>query len=162
MDIFGKKTKALQKLFNEFPKRIGNAYLKHFQNSFHNEGFTDATLEKWKPRKKGDKNPKKRNLLVNRGRLIKSIGLKIRGTRVIISTAVPYAKIHNEGGKISGTVSVKKHDRKTKKGKTPVKGHTRKVNITIPKRQFMGQSKQVWDELSKELTEKLSKIFPNK
>ena len=47
----------------------------------------------------------------------------------------PYATLHNEGGK--GSVTVRQHTRKRKKGKTyAVRQHNRTVNV--PQRQFVG------------------------
>ena len=61
---------------------------------------------------------------------------------VYIGTDVPYAKAHNEGGEITKTVNVRSHSR-ARKGRTDkfkVKSYQRKMNLTLPKRQFIGDS----------------------
>ena len=64
------------------------------------------------------------------GRLKKSIRrIRVTQNSVTIGTDVPYAQIHNEGGTIKKTVSVK--------------SHRRKMNTTIPQRQFIGESAQL-------------------
>jgi phage gpG-like protein len=77
---------------------------------------------------------------VSSGRLRRSLRKQVRGNIIFISTDVPYAEIHNEGGTIQATANVPQHSRKTKKGKSQVKAHTRRINIKMPRRQFMGES----------------------
>ena len=75
------------------------------------------------------------------GRLKRSIRKLSEGDYfVYVGTDVPYAQIHNEGGEINKTVTVRTHSR-TRKGRTEtVKSHRRKMNIKMPKRQFLGDS----------------------
>ena len=79
--------------------------------------------------------------MVRSGRLKRSIRKMSEGDYfVYVGTDVPYAQIHNEGGEINKTVSVRTHSR-TRKGRTEtVKSHRRKMNIKMPKRQFLGDS----------------------
>ena len=89
---------------------------------------------------------------------------------------IRYAQIHNEGGQIEATASVKQHVRKVasrdtyaqktlkdgrvktlkkkiSSGMTYVKAHTRQMSITIHQRQYMGNSplldRTVKDEIIK-------------
>lgn len=70
---------------------------------------------KWKPRKRNlRKRDAKRAILVDTGRLRRSFRVKLATTEVIIiSTPIPYAQFHNEG------------------------------TAKLPKRQFIGMSKQL-------------------
>ena len=92
--------------------------------------------KKWKRRA----NPNaKGSLLMVTGTMRRSIKAEVRGNGVRFTSAVPYAAIHNEGGK--GTKSVHTHTRCSKKGKIyTVKAHTRK--FTMPQRQFVGDGKR--------------------
>ena len=91
----------------------------------------------WKKRKKADRG----SLMVRSGRLKRSIRKMSEGDYfVYVGTDVPYAQIHNEGGDINKTVTVRTHSRTRKERTETVKSHRRKMNIKMPKRQFIGDS----------------------
>ena len=96
-----------------------------------------TSRQNWDKRKKADRG----SLMVRSGRLKRSIRKMSEGDYfVYVGTDVPYAQIHNEGGEINKTVTVRTHSR-TRKGRTEtVKSHRRKMNIKMPKRQFLGDS----------------------
>lgn len=104
-----------------------------FDKNFDRKAFF---TKKWKQRA----NPNaKGSLLMVTGTMRRSIKAEVKGNGVRFSSAVPYAAIHNEGGK--GTKQVRQHARTSKKGKQyTVRAHTRK--FTMPKRQFVGDGKQ--------------------
>lgn len=160
------KITELTAYLDTLPKRAANAYLLQSQKAFKQGGYTDKRLVKWKARKLQDKNGKQsRAVLIKTGRLVRSIRANAKGATVEISTSVPYARIHNEGGNVTGTVRVRKHQRRgrrSKKGKSKrivVRAHSRRVNFNIPKRQFMGMSKQVNEQIIKGLEEQFKKAF---
>lgn len=105
--------------------------VKHFKESFRNEGFTDETLEKWpditerrkeqKRKRNGDLPP----ILTDTGDLGNSITGREEGRDIVVGSDLPYARRHNEG--LAG----------------------------MPKRQFMGPSKQ----LDRTIAAKLDKGF---
>lgn len=136
--------------------QIGNVYLNFFLDSFKREGFIDKKLEKWVKRKVSDTG---RNLLVSSGRLRRSLKMQVKGKYVIFSTNVPYAEIHNKGGQVRTVQSVRPHTRKTKYGTVKVKGHKRKMNFKIPKRQFMGKSERANKRVILNLEKELRKVF---
>jgi phage gpG-like protein len=72
----------------------------HAKN-FRDEGFTDTGLQKWPARKKSDKNPARRALLVLTGNL-KGHALKgrVQGSSVVFSFPLEYMRVHNEGGRV--------------------------------------------------------------
>lgn len=89
--------------------------LDEFDRNFERQGFfSDNT---WKPRKRADKNRRQRAILIKSGRLRNSIGARINYGRseVVFTSSLPYAKVHNEGGKAG-------------RGK----------GFTMPQRQFIG------------------------
>lgn len=124
----------------------GTEALNFYKESFKRQGFIDERYEAWKERKaptnrKAARRTGKRAILVQTGRLRRSLRKRVINTTIEILTDVPYAQIHNEGGTIQGTATVRQHTRRTKLGvKSNVTAHTRKVNMRIPKRQFMGES----------------------
>lgn len=150
---FTKEIGQSTKLFQSLPRLAGNTALNFFKDSWSKEGFTDVRLERWPARKVND--GARRRLLVQTGRLRRSLRMTHTTTRVVISTDVPYAQIHNEGGQVKGTVKVKAH---TRQGR-PVRAHNRKVDFKIPKRQFMGHSKLLDRRLELLVTRSLNQIY---
>ena len=154
-DFFNKLEKVdksyfLKKMTNE----AGTIAVNFSKERFRDKNWVDNTREKWDNRKRADRG----SLLAKSGRLKRSIRKLAGGNYyVFIGTDVPYAQIHNEGGQVNKTVSVRAHTRngnkrargttrgngRTRKTNTStirVKAHTRKMNLTIVKRQFMGNS----------------------
>lgn len=152
---------AGEKFFRSLPKIVGNAAVNHFKDNFKREGFWDKGVKKWAPRKRHEPG---KNILVQSGRLRRSIRHRTFGSRVVVFTdGIPYAKIHNEGGRVSGTAKVKAHNRKIKRGRTTkivaVRAHNRSFNYTMPQRQFMGNSTALNRKIEKYVAEQFNKIF---
>lgn len=168
----------VRKLFGRtLPLLIGSEAEKHFKESFRKQGFTDGSLKAWPARKlAGTKKKYSSGILIASGNLKRSIRvIQNRDGIVWISAGnqhVPYARIHNEGGTISKTVTIREHKRqitkkmkvgssslKTKKstsrkrkvttGYATVHQHKRKMNLTIPQRQFMGESRMLNAEIDR-------------
>ena len=149
------------------PRRIGQDAENHFRDSFKRGGFTDRTLVKWPPRKAQPTDrrgkPVKHTVLFQTGILRNSVRLVRADWNSILIVAggphAPYARIHNEGGTISKSTSVRAHTRRAHsarvRGKVIARSaatvHTfnRSINTKIPKRQFMGRS-QVLDRIMRE------------
>lgn len=77
-------------------------------------------------------------LTSKRNRLMNSIHARTRGMSAVVYTAVPYARVHNEGGeaKVFG-----------------------KRSFTMPKRQFMGHSAQLDKKVKAEIERRIDAIF---
>ncbi|MDR2806246.1 MAG: phage virion morphogenesis protein [Dysgonamonadaceae bacterium] len=165
---FTRKLEALRKTYKNLPTEIAAIAVNFSKDRFVEQAWEDETKEPWKPRKrprrgKTGKITKNQTLLVKTGRLKRSIR-KISATenKIIIGTDVAYAQIHNEGGTITGTASVKAHqvkeharNRKGRKEKVKahtVKAHTKKMNTRIPQRQFMGNSKALQNKIISHIT----------
>lgn len=155
----------IQNDFNQFRKRlptiIATEAVNFFKLGFRKEAFIgDNGLEKWQPRKYPDANKKKRNILVKSGRLRRSVRPTLKTyNRVVIGTDVPYAPIHNQGGTYNVSQLVRSHSRKTKRGITKVKAHSRKRSATYPQRKFIGQSKALDKRLNRQVKKRLKAIF---
>ncbi|MEG1644176.1 MAG: phage virion morphogenesis protein [Bacteroidales bacterium] len=112
------------------PIQIGRLAKNHFQDNFIKGGFVNNGLQKWKPAKRIGKAKVAAGsygtLLSERNHLYSSIDY-IPGNGVVrIQNKLPYAAVHNEGGK-SG------------RGK----------GFTMPKRQFIGESAELNDKIDK-------------
>lgn len=122
---------------NQFRRRLLDdlrvELTEEFDRNFERKAFF---TKKWKRRVYP--NPKGSLLLVT-GTLRRSIRSEVQGSGVRFTSSVPYASIHNEGGK--GTQQVRRHTRISRKGKQyTVKAHIRKFNM--PQRQFIGDGKR--------------------
>lgn len=104
----------------------------HAEN-FKAEAFIDTPPDKWPGRKKSDKNPSRRALLVKTGTL-KGHALKGRTRSGAVEFVFPleYERVHNEGLKAG-----------------------RGEGFKMPKRQFVGESKVLTDRITK----KVQKLF---
>ena len=156
---FRKERREFRRFLKTAPTLIGNVALNFYQDSWNRQGFLDRRVEKWKPRAVSDKRRGSRKLLVKTGKLRRSLRMKTSGYRIQIYTDIPYAQIHNEGGRITGTVRVRQHTRRTRSGRVTVRKHTRRVNTRIPKRQFMGPSQTLDKRIEWHLTKSLDQIL---
>ncbi|MEO2064480.1 MAG: phage virion morphogenesis protein [Christiangramia sp.] len=147
---------------DKLPRIIEGEGLRFISKNFRDQGFNDSGLRKWKRRRKRDAS---RALLVgeNTGgdKLKNSFRAVRRSNQVRFITYKPYAKIHNEGGRIKGTFNVRSHKRRNRKtGKIQtVSSHKRTVDTEIPQRQFMGKSAYLDKQIKKKLTKELDKLF---
>ena len=143
---------ALRRIGNEarrlvtgrLPATIGKMAEDHFRQSFRDEGFTDASLQKWPdvkrrthPRKGATRRERTAPILTQSGELGDSIRWdQDYDKQVVIKSDIEYAQIHNEGG---------------------MAGRGRKVRI--PKRQFMGPSKKLEQKIQKEIIREVDLLF---
>lgn len=129
---------------NDAPVVMGKIAVDHFKESFQNEGFTDNTLEKWDEVKRR-LNPKVTGAKASRAILTgdtANLGESfeepvIEKAQVTIKSDLPYAKAHNEGTTTAG----------------------RNRSVTIPKRQFIGDSQKLNELITDELERKLDIII---
>lgn len=105
-EMIAKLKQAQQYILHDVPQVVGTEAVKHFKQSFQDEGFTDTNLVKWATRKTKSNNSKK--TLMKSNELVDSIDFRIQGTTIIIYSDKLYAQIHNEGGKIAVTPKMKK------------------------------------------------------
>jgi phage gpG-like protein len=118
------------------PRAAGAIAVKGILANFRNETY--PTSSRWRTRKGTAPRNKGRKLLVDSGRLRRSFRQRGAAGMVSVWTDTPYAKVHNEGLKVTGTASIPAHSRRTKSGRmATVRAHTRKINFNMPKRQFM-------------------------
>lgn len=172
----------LENVHRQMPTLVGGIAVTFFKERFKQQNWVDVNTQPWKKRKESRAQRKKnagRAVLVKSGRLRRSIRVTRKGRDfVAVGTDVPYAQIHNEGGRIRGTVTVKKHTRgsfymdevskpgarkekwvKKKAGDVQVKSHSRKMNTNIPQRQFMGSSAVLRQKLHRQMQAMIQKAL---
>lgn len=180
----------IQKLaqeYNKVRKRLptiaGATSVTFFKSNFRRQGFVSGgRLERWQPRSPDAKRNRGRAILVDSGRMRRSIRV-MQKTDQFVNTGTndPKAEAHNEGADLTGTVRVsafrkkshrvKAHTKQMKSGKrrvrahtrsaTKVKGHSRRMNTRIPKRQFIGHSEDVMKAIERAYFRDVENIFIN-
>jgi len=148
-----------------------------FKASFVNQGFTDQSLVKWKGRVGSPPGNKGRALEIKSGRLKRSIRIKktsLDGAIVGADEAIPYAEVQNYGGQIPITPQMRRYFWAMYYNYGGgVKGSsvnevaqfyknmalTKEQFITIPARQFIGDSRQLEQQIKEYITNELNKFF---
>jgi phage gpG-like protein len=166
-----KEWRDLKTKYSAFVGSIGTDF---FKQGFVRQGFIpEERKEDWQKRKlvKGVDPGGNRAILVKSGLLKRSVRVtELKPDRVSWGSDKPYAQLHNEGGTITGTATVRSHWRKNNaKGKNgkrkaagtmvQVKAHSRKMNTKMPKRQFMGESRLLMRRIEMQTLKKLKDIF---
>jgi len=164
-ELLAKLQAAKDYLINDVPEVIGTEAVKHFKANFVNEGFDE---NKWAPRRTKVKLNKK--ILTGQGsgdHLSDSIDYKVEGNTITIYTDKLYAQIHNEGGEITVTPKMKKFfwakSMEAKANGDPeaqeqYKWMALSKVIKIPKREFMGPSDQLNQQITDKITRDLNRI----
>ena len=165
---FTRKLDQLTKLYPRLPRMAGVVAVNFSKERFRSQNWLDNSTEPWQSRKRKIKG--KRGTLIKSGRLKRSIRLvRVTPNSATIGSDVPYAQIHNEGGRVNVTQSVTTHTRKahsrrrngrkeTVKEHT-VKAHSRKVNFIMPRRQFMGTSAVLNKKIERTLTAEIMRAL---
>jgi phage gpG-like protein len=160
-----------------FPRRAGNIVEQYSHDAFANAKWDGKSWDKRKSKDRSDRNQpdKPRALMVKTRTLQRSISVRVAGENITISTNVRYAQAHNEGltiqhpggtfylpfstvytgrksrGRISGMKNQQTFVKASTAAKFPQAKKTKPHNIPIPKRQFMGYSKELISKIEKEL-----------
>lgn len=163
-----------------FPRKAGKVAVDHFRDNFRQGGFVNNGLQKWKTPKRMSKrvSTQYKTLLSGRNNLYESIRSDPpEDGRVVISTDVEYAAIHNYGGEITHPISRKQrvkametHIRKTgtnhREKNSMWKGLAltpkTKYVIKMPQRQFIGHSKELDTALHDMAVRDIKYIFNQK
>jgi phage gpG-like protein len=165
-------------VFDAVPDIVAETATEYFKESFTLKEFDKNP---WEPAKRKKTTG---SLMIESGNLVNSIRpAVISRERVVISAGndkVEYAKAHNEG--YSGPVVIPAHSRKTnprsvevpeytRKNGSTVKAHTwqlpggeqqvkeHTINQNIPKREFMGNSDELFDMIKERIDAYLQSIL---
>jgi phage gpG-like protein len=159
----------VKKVVDQLPQQLGNEIVNFALDNFRLQGWRGSSLQPWQKRSPKAKKNNGRAILINTGRLRRSIKvLRVGAGFVTVGSDVPYAKAHNEGFKGVVTVkaftrnkyakakasNVKTHRNKTityKAGSIEVKSFKR--NMNLPKRQFLPNDANDSPILKKQLTD---------
>lgn len=162
--------KRIERAIRIIPSKAAVIAVKFSKERFREKKWIDKREHPWTKTKK-----RQGSTLIKSGRLKKSIHtIHVGADYAIIGTDVPYARAHNDGGTFTGTETVCAHDRRSHKRKAhttrsgkrikagtvrthAVKGHHRNYKRTFIKRQFIGQSQYLTDQLSNMIQTEIQK-----
>lgn len=134
---FDKVIQNVNQMKQTLPKILANDAQRFFGASFSKQGWEDTSLQSWKPRKKETKKSSGKAILVGTGRLRRAVmqsAKEVSFERIRFEVDLPYAQILNEGG-------------------------TMHNGGTMPKRQFIGDSKALRVMLEKKINLAVEKIW---
>jgi phage gpG-like protein len=162
----------LNRTYKNFPNKAATLAINFIKERFNAQNWVDSRTEPWKPRKynKGSKRRQGRKVLIDKARLLRSWRKEnVTDESAVVATDVPYAKIHNEGGRYRGNVTVKAHTRRrgrrsgrtgrNQTGNVQVKSHTRKMRWNMPRRQFAGASAILDKRIERMMTSDINKVL---
>lgn len=168
-DEFKRKLQqAADFLQNDIMDIIGIESINHFKQSFEDEGFTDASLEKWKSRASKRLTRNDQKTLSDSGELAEAMEYSVNGNEITILNDKPYAEIHNEGGEITVTPKMRsffifKHYEALELGNYDVSDMWQAMFfsdvIKVPKRQFIGESEMLNTNIMEKIVRELDRIF---
>jgi phage gpG-like protein len=167
----------------KMPVFAGRIVVSHVQDNFRKGGFVNNGLHPWKKSNReiyGGKSASDHygTLLSARNHLYSSTKYIPGDARVVVSNQVEYAAVHNWGGTVSPTVTPKMRKfawakfyalggNKKDQPVAPDVGFWKnlaltkksKLNIRMPQRQFLGESREMNDAVREKLDAELARIF---
>lgn len=162
--IVSVKDQIVHEVNSNLPRRIGNAAVNMTNRNFRDAGWRDGGLKPWKTTRRQQGKGKDSQYLPlhsRREHLSRSTQYKITGPgEVTVSNPVPYAWVHNYG--FDGTVRVGAHKRKIlKKGRKRARRYAVRAysrHMRIPRRQFMGRSRELNERITELVNETIERI----
>jgi len=161
----------ISRAIDRLPNRVANEAVNFSKQRFVDQNWLDTSPQPWKKRSekrwKRDTRPG-RGILVDKAVLKRSVRKIISSpTLIIIGTDVPYAEIHNDGGRFTAHQTVGSYGRKayqvkehtrTRAGRTEevrahnvsastVRSFKRTIHVNMPRRRFLGPSAALNQEL---------------
>lgn len=149
----------------DVPLVIGIESVNHFKKNFENEGFDNQKWASRKTKRAGSTDGQK--ILTKSGDLAESIDYRVESNTVVIYSDLPYAQIHNEGGKITVTPQMRKYfwaNYYQAKNDGDIirmdqyKAMAMSKQITVQQRQFIGNSPILLDNISNKIVRDLTRI----
>ena len=153
-------------VFKGLAHNVGQKALSHFKGSFRKQGFTDYSFIAWAARK-DDLGHK---LLLNTNNLMNDVQVRSESiNKIEIGTSLPYAGIHNNGGKFSIVITDKMRkyfwamfkETEDEKWKYMALTKKKRLPIRIPQRQFIGQSQVLNNNIDKLINETILRELKN-
>jgi len=178
--LLAQKRRELDDLMRrKLPVKVGNMAKAHYQDNIRErQGFLNNGVKQWAPTKRQQSGGASAAanygaLQSSRNHLYSSIKYTPSDYRVRVANELKYAPIHNYGGTVSPTVTPKmrkfawamhykeagKDKNKDTQWKRLALTKKTKLNIKIPQRQFIGESRELNDEIHQTMDNEIRKIL---
>lgn len=185
-DIIARAPKQVERAMrDEIPRKAAIIAKNHFRQNFRDGGFTDDGLHAWKKTRRQEAGSPYKPLTSERNHLMNSVDAVPAPGQVTVVNPVPYARIHNEGGTIHTNPTVTPKMRKmawakaysiagvSKGDKLPkdlpeearkwralalTRNEKLNIKIKMPRRQFIGDSKELRIKINQIVINKLNEI----
>lgn len=156
--------KTFDQRFDErVPFIVAETATTFFKERFKTQEWDNVPWQPLSPKYAASKSRGRGRILTASGAMQQSIRPStVRPERVVISAGnqkVPYARIHNEGLRVTGIVKVREHNNRNFMGKgkaVKIRSHNRSIDYTMPQRQFMGHSRFLNERIIKALTDEFN------
>ena len=158
--------KMWENIVSDLPQNVAEQARNFFLASFIKQGWTDTSFIPWVKRK-DDLSHKLLNQSYALKNSIKITKANWEEIEITAGEGLNYAAIHNEGGTITVKVSAKMKRffwymyKKTEDEKWKWMALTKKETLTIkiPKRQFIGESETLMNNLDKMFIDRIKQYF---
>jgi phage gpG-like protein len=142
VQMLQKQAAETEALMKQIPAIAGVEAVNHFKENFQIEGFDEPNAWQEVKRRQNPTRPdhaaaSRKILTGETGNLGRSIQYEAQEGQATVFSDVVYADAHNEGTNTAG----------------------RNRNISIPKRQFIGESKKLDEKIEKEIERRLGLIL---
>lgn len=180
LDRLAKEIERFAKV--DVPVIMGVEAVRFVRINFEKEGFDSGSgVSTWKRRKRETRRTVGKRVLHNRGNLKSSIRYERTGNEIRVGvdgSAIPYAKLHNEGGTVAITAKMRAFFwakyyeyggkvKKDSKAKASVAAQDeanywkslalRKSPLQFPERKFLAPSTRMWQMINEEIEKRLRK-----
>ena len=107
---FARMKVQFESLMKQAPTQVGVIALGLFKEGFTKQGqiMAGGNVKKWPTRGAAPKRRSGASLLIDKGALRRDLNFRASGTRVTISSNMPYSKLQNDGGTIPVTSQMRK------------------------------------------------------
>lgn len=177
--ILAQNIKEIEReLMVNLPRKVGVIAKNQFTDNFRKGGFLDNGIQPWRRTKRQDgegTDARYSPLTSRRDHLMRSITVHPSPGKVEIRNDVEYANIHNEGGNTHPRVtpkmrkfawakfySLSNHGKDITPEAESWKGlaltKKRILNIRIPQRKFIGDSRELTEKIEKLIQDTIQKI----
>ncbi|MEQ8547622.1 MAG: phage virion morphogenesis protein [Cyclobacteriaceae bacterium] len=167
-----KNTQHISRFFEDFegdmrqvPTIIAETAREYYLDRFKYKNWDGKPWPKYNPNDNPNrKEPTRGSLMMRSNMLMQSVRPEIVRSDLVRMSAgsskVPYARIHNEGGRVRSVQYVRPFHNKNFMGRgkrQQIRPHTRKQDFFMPKRQFMGHSTALNNRITTRLANQFKK-----
>ncbi len=158
-DLARHKAALAKYIRSDAPRIVGKMGVDHFKENFDKEGFVNNGLHPWPARRVETG----RKILTGESKELQdSIDYQADLGKTNWGTDVKYGSIHNRGGRTKAHIIKPRSGKALKfmtKGGSLIRRRVKHPGSNIPKRQFIGHSKELIDKVDQRIERDITKIL---